>query len=270
MNSKRFALTGYPLGHTKSPEIHSALMKCAGIDGTYSCFELPPDKLSRKAEIFSLDGFNVTIPHKTNIIPLLDRVDGRAELYGAVNTVKCENGVCTGYNTDCEGFLHALEGADMSLEGDVLILGSGGVSRMFAFESALAGARLTIASRNTETAEKIKAEIKQKLGKGCEVMPLSAVGGGYDLIINGTPVGMSPNTNASPLLQEAVSKCGAVFDAIYNPPETLLLRFAKEAGIKYSNGLSMLVWQAAVAEEIWNGIKFKKEDIEGIIRQLEG
>lgn len=268
MSKKEFALIGYPLGHTKSPEIHTLLMGAAGIEGTYSCCEIPPEELPDAVELKELDGYNVTIPHKTNIIQSLDKLDKKAALFGAVNTVKNAKGKSIGYNTDCEGFLRALDGAGIELKGDVLVLGSGGVSRMFAFETVLAGANLTIAARNAASALKIKKEIKEKTKKDCRIVTLSTVSGGYDLIINGTPVGMFPNVDACPIDKAAIQSSKAVFDAIYNPEETLFIKYAREAGIKYSNGLSMLVWQAAVAEEIWNNIKFDNSVVDGIIKQI--
>ena len=268
MSKKAFALIGYPLGHTKSPAIHARLMESAGIEGEYSCCEIAPEKLADAAELKALDGYNVTIPHKTNIIPQLDKLDKKAALFGAVNTVKNHKGKSIGYNTDCEGFLRALKGAGIKLGGRVLVLGCGGVSRMFAFESVLHGADVTIAARNAEKALELKKDIKQKTKKDCRIITLSTVGGAYDLIINGTPVGMFPHGDESPLPKEVVAQAGAVFDAIYNPEETLLLRYAREAGVTHLNGLSMLVWQAAVAEEIWNGVKFDDATVGDIINQL--
>ena len=268
MSSKKFALIGYPLGHSKSPEIHARLMEAAGVEGTYECREIAPEALSEADFLSELDGYNVTIPHKTNIIQTLDKLDKRAALFGAVNTVKNFKGKSIGCNTDCEGFLRALKGADIDLKGDVLVLGSGGVSRMFAFETVLAGANLTIAARNAASALEIKKEIKEKTKKDCRIVTLSTVSGGYDLIINGTPVGMHPDVDACPIEKEAVQSSKAVFDAIYNPEETLLLKYAREAGLKYSNGLSMLVWQAAVAEEIWNDVKFDNDVVDTIIKQM--
>ncbi len=271
MDEKKFGLIGYPLGHTKSPDIHKRLMESSRVFGAYSVYEIKPENLgSEKSQkkLESLDGYNVTIPHKTAIIPLLDKLDKKAALFGAVNTVKNENGRSTGYNTDCEGFLRALRGAGIKLGGRVLVLGSGGVSRMFAFESVLHGADVTIAARNAASALAIKKELKEKTKKDCRIITLSTVGGEYDLIINGTPVGMFPNVDESPLPREIVEKAGAVFDAVYNPEETLLLKYAREAGVKGVNGLSMLVWQAAVAEEIWNGVKFDNAIVDGIIKQL--
>lgn len=268
---KNFGLTGYPLGHSLSPFIHRELMKISGIDGEYSLFEIAPENLeSGFYKLKELSGFNVTIPHKINIIPFLDSLDEKAQLFSAVNTVKT-GAQCKGYNTDCDGFLRALDGAGMSLSGDVLLCGAGGVSRMIAFEAALKDCRLTIAARNEslEKAEKLKNEILSKTGKTAEVVSYENISDGYDLIVNGTPVGMFPKTDKCVLKKDTVLKSRAVYDVIYNPDETLLLKYAKEAGIKYSNGLSMLVWQAAVAQEIWNGAQFSSDDIQKVIKLTE-
>jgi len=239
---KQFGLTGYPLGHSLSPVIHRELFKIGGINGEYNLFEISPDALKN------------------------DELDERAALFGAVNTVKPGKKL-KGYNTDCYGFLRAIKMADIDLSGNVLLCGSGGVARMFAFEAALAGCSLTIAVRDNDipSANILAEEIKNKLNKNAKVLNLKEVNESYNLIINGTPVGMHPNINACILPKEIIQKADAVFDAIYNPEETLFVKYAKEAGIKYSNGLSMLVWQAAVAEEIWNDIKFTEKDIQKVI-----
>ncbi len=268
---KHFALTGSPLGHSISPFIHTELQKRAGIIADYKLIEADKSELEScfKERLLSLDGFNVTIPHKTGIIPFLDGVSKKAELFGAVNTVAVKDGKTKGYNTDCTGFIRAIGGAGIDLDGRVLILGDGGVSRMFIFESALAGADITLAVRNTAKAEGLKRELKKKLNYDCKLTVLDGADGEYDLIINGTPVGMYPYTDKSPLSEAAVKKSKAVFDAVYNPGETLLLKYAKENSLKYLNGLSMLVWQAAAAEEIWNDVKFSGEDIDEVIRLSE-
>ncbi len=264
---KSFGLIGYPLGHSLSPVIHRELFKICGINGEYKLFEIAPDNINREfSKLTALCGFNVTIPHKINVIPFLDELDERAALFGAVNTVKTGNKL-KGYNTDCHGFLRAIQMADIDLSGNVLLCGSGGVARMFAFEAVLADCNLTIAVRDEDipAAEILAEEIKSRLNKEAEVLNLKDVKESYNLIINGTPVGMHPNINACVLPKEIIQKANAVFDAIYNPEETLLIKYAKEAGLKYSNGLSMLVWQAAVAEEIWNDVKFTENDIQKVI-----
>ncbi len=273
---KKFALTGYPLGHSMSPLIHKELFKICNMDASYALKEIAPSDLEKGiGEMKAFNGFNVTIPHKTAVIPYLDKLSDRASLFGAVNTVDNRDGVLTGYNTDCFGFLKSLEMSGITLGGNVLLCGSGGVSRMFAFESVMADADLTIAVRDAdvEAANMIKQEIWDKLEKEISVITLDEVCKGYDLMINATPVGMYPNVESSILTREQVHKCGAVFDAVYNPVQTKLLSFADEAGIKFSNGLPMLVWQAAVAQQIWFDTEFSMDDVKKVIeitkRELE-
>lgn len=269
---KKFALTGYPLGHSMSPVIHKELFRLNNIDASYELAEIDPDDFENGFEkMKEFDGFNVTIPHKIAVIQKLDGLAQRAELFGAVNTVKNDSGVLTGHNTDCYGFLRALDMAGISLEGDVLLCGSGGVSRMFAFESVLAGARLTMAVRDADidAGEQIKREIKDKLNKDVRLITLDEVDGEWDVLINGTPVGMYPNCDACILPKEKVQKAKAVFDAVYNPLETKLISYAKECSAKYSNGLPMLVWQAAVAQEIWLDVSFSMEQIRDVIELTE-
>ncbi len=268
-NIKKYALIGYPLGHSMSPIIHKELLKISSVKGEYNLAEVRTEDLeiSFNEKLKKLNGFNITIPHKINIIPYLDELAPKAKLFGAVNTVDIKENKAIGYNTDCDGFLRSLEAENIKLEGNVLICGSGGVSRMFAFESALAGAEVTLAVRDSslKAANDIKRELQEKLLKDCNIIFLSEAKGNYDLIINGTPVGMYPNVDACPLREEVIKSSKAVFDAIYNPIETKFIKYAREGGLKYINGLPMLVWQAAVAEEIWNDVKFSKNDINQVI-----
>lgn len=269
---KRFGLLGFPLGHSLSPFIHSKLFSVSNTEASYELEEIPAENLqSEMPRLMRLNGFNVTIPHKLNIIPYLDALQDKARLFGAVNTVKTDGVKSVGYNTDCEGFLRALKGANIPLSGNVLLCGAGGVSRMIAFESVLAGCRLTVAVRASgrEKAEKIRDEIFDKLGKSIDIKEYQQLSGAYDLIINGTSVGMYPNTDECVLDKQIVQSAAAVYDVIYNPAETLMLKYAAEAGIKHSNGLSMLVWQAAVAQEIWTGAEFSETDIERVIHLTE-
>lgn len=268
---KNYGLLGWPLGHSLSPVIHRELFKISNVPGEYRLYEIEPAHLESEApRLFELSGFNITVPHKIGIIPLLDGLDEKAALFGSVNTVKTGN-KNTGFNTDCLGFLRALEGAGITLGGKVLLCGNGGVARTIAFEAALANCELTIACRESgiERAKALQQEIKEKTGKSVCVCEYSGLEKGWDLIINGTSVGMLPRTNACVLDKETVQSAKAVYDVIYNPAETLLLKYAREAGIKCENGLSMLVWQAAAAQEIWNDVKFTNEDIEKVLKITE-
>lgn len=267
---KKFALIGYPLGHSLSPLIHRELMRLSGIDGTYELKEISPEDLENKMdELKKLDGFNVTIPHKMHIIPFLDKLNDRAALYGAVNTVKLDENGSLGCNTDCFGFLRALEAEEISLSGRVLICGAGGVSSMFACEAAAAGAEVTVAARNIEKAKLLADDILKKLNVKINITDFENVEKGWNLIVNGTPVGMFPHTDACVLPCDIIASADAVFDAIYNPAETVFLRCARENNVKGLNGLSMLVWQAAVAQEIWNGVSFSREQIDEVIAITE-
>lgn len=251
---KHFALIGFPLGHSMSPFIHKQLMHIAGIDGDYRLIEMKSEEIAEKLPLLKqLDGFNVTIPHKTKIIDFLSSTDENASLFGAVNTVTAST--MTGSNTDCDGFLRALKGAGIEICGDTLVLGAGGVSRMIAFECAKRS-RVTLAVRNSsvEKAEKIKLEIKEKLGKEINVCDISEIKGEYHLLVNGTPVGMYPNTQYCPVDDSVIANTQCVFDTIYNPEKTLLVKKAEEMGKKASNGMTMLVAQAARAQEIWNSL----------------
>lgn len=188
---KKFALIGYPLGHSISDIIHRELLKLKNVDGSYELIEVKQEELDTCFEnrLKILDGFNVTIPHKIKVIPFLYKLSEKAELYGSVNTVYNKNGKLIGYNTDCIGFRNSIKDEAIKLYGNVLVCGSGGVSRMFAIESVLEGADVTIAVRESslKSANDIKDEIENKFSKSCEIVLLSKVKKSYDLIINGTP-----------------------------------------------------------------------------------
>lgn len=272
----RFCLIGHPLGHSISPQIQKRLFEFSGVPGSYALKDVEPELL--KAALLpgaedglrSYDGFNITIPHKQAVIPLLDCVSPRAAKYGAVNTVKCENGKLTGYNTDAEGFLRALSGAGITLGGKVLLCGAGGVSHMLACEAIEHGCDLTVAARSAEKVKAFTAALKEKY-PDAKVKPalLKEAGLGWDLIINGTPSGMYPAfISESPVPAETAQSAAAVFDAVYNPRDTVLLKTAKQAGAKTLDGLSMLVWQAAAAQEIWMGASFAKRQIELICDEM--
>lgn len=268
---KKYGLLGFPLGHSLSPFIHKCLFEISGKQCSYELFELDEKGLSSSAaRLMELNGFNVTIPHKINIIKYLDELDEKAALFGAVNTVKTGEKT-VGYNTDCSGFMRALDSAGMELAGKVLLCGNGGVSRMIAFEAVLHGCDLTVAYRrfSESKAAVIKDEIKKKLNKEITLTEYSELSAGWDLIVNGTSAGMFPNVDVSPLEKDIVCSASAVYDVIYNPAETLFLRYARSNGINCSNGLSMLVWQAAVAQEIWMNVKFTNDEIKSVIEKTE-
>lgn len=247
---KKLGLIGYPLKHSVSPEIHKKLNK----DFDYTVIEFAPNELNDHIGFLknNLFGFNCTIPYKEKIIPFLDEMDEIATLYGAVNTVRLENGKLIGYNTDGEGLKYALKRANISLRNKrVLILGAGGVARVLAFEAAHCKAEIFIHSRTAEKAEDLIKDIKKNI-IGVNISFVNEENlTEYDIILNGTPVGMWDKINKLPVKKEVILKAKGVFDTIYNPINTALVLFAKENGINAAGGLDMLIGQAIAAQKIW-------------------
>jgi shikimate dehydrogenase len=270
--SQKYALIGHPLGHTMSPFIHNRLFELAGLDAEYTVCDIAPEQLAdaMKGELARYDGMNVTIPHKQTVIPFLDEIDARAKMYGAVNAI-CRGKTLAGYNTDCIGFLRALEADGVSLQNNrVVILGCGGVARAFAFESALAQADLTLSVRDADRAmaDVLRAEIEEKVpGARITICGLDDAQGEIGLLINATPLGMYPKTEGCSASDRLIAQSSAVFDAVYNPEETTLLRKAKASGAKAIGGMPMLVWQAVAAQEIWNPVTFSVAAVKQLIRE---
>lgn len=271
--NRNFALIGYPLGHSLSPQIHKRLFELSGKSFTYSLTEIAPEKLTDSFKTLKmLDGFNVTIPHKINVIPFCTKLHPLARRYGAVNCVKVSGDEIIGYNTDVDGFVKSVEMLGSSLLGSVCLLGCGGVGRMMAIETAYQGGKLTIAVRKSdlEVAQGVREEILRQLpdAEVC-VTTLDEIKGKFDLMINATPVGMYPNTDEAPVDKEALSCAEYLFDVIYNPVETKLMKLAKEIGVKAMGGMSMLVLQAAVAHEIWDNSGYSDENLRIIVKEME-
>ncbi len=262
----KFAVIGHPIGHSMSPYIHSRLFEISGVNAEYTMMDIAPQSLSDKfsSDLTMLNGFNVTIPHKTAIIPLLDNLSDEARLYGAVNCVRLGDSA-DGFNTDAYGFKAAIAMRGIPLEGKVLLLGSGGAARTVAYEAALSDCEVTIAARSNSGTQ-LANEIKHKTGKDIQTTDYANIYGEYDLVVNATPVGMYPDIDSSPLNKEQLCGCRSLFDAIYNPRETLLVKYAHECGMTVAEGMAMLVMQAAKAHEIWYGGSFTSEQIENVIR----
>lgn len=271
--TKRYDLIGCPLGHSLSPQIHNRLFELSGIDAEYKLTEIKPEELLGKYDYLNaLNGFNITIPHKIPIIKFCDELSEGAKRYGSVNCVKNENGKSYGFNTDVIGFVKSVEQLGATLKSRVCLLGCGGVGRMMAIEAAYQGADLTIAVRkeDVEIAKGIAAEIKAALPQNkAEVILLSEVKGGYDLVVNATPLGMYPKTENSALQKDQLQGVKYLFDAVYNPVETTLYKYAAETGVKASTGMAMLVLQAVAAHEIWDGSEYERSDIEQLIKDME-
>lgn len=249
-----------------SPFIHKRLFDLAQINAEYIKLDISPECLANeyKSTLLQLDGYNITIPHKQSIIPLIDKIDDKAKMYGSVNTVANCGGIATGYTTDPDGFLKALEAQSINIGGRVVILGCGGVARTMAYEVVLKNAPLLFAVRDEdiEIARALCDEIKSAVANASvEFCKISELCGDIKLLVNATPVGMFPKTENQPVPDAVISRCESVFDAVYNPLETVLIQKARANGSNAVGGMSMLVWQAVVAHEKWDGSVYDKAEI---------
>ena len=270
---KHYGLLGFPLKHTMSPPIHQRLFELEGVsDFDYTLKEYSPEDLGEKiGDVLALDGFNITIPHKVEIIKYIDELADSAKRYNSVNCVVKKDGKYIGYNTDCDGFLRSLEAAGAGLDGTVLQCGCGGVGRMIAIEAVRHGARLTVSVPEgfEDTVEPVREYARANgFSDDIKVVHPDEIEGGFDLLINASPVGMFPKIENCPVSEEIIKNCGFVFDVIYNPERTKLMQIAENHGIKTCGGMAMLVWQAVVAHEIWSGAKYNDSDIAKLISDM--
>lgn len=258
---------GCPVEHSFSPPMQNAAIKELGLDLVYVPFKVAPQDLEaavRGAAALGLTGFNVTIPHKEAIIPLLDELDEEARLVGAVNTVVYRRGKLVGYTTDGYGFLKALseEAAFDPTGKECLILGAGGAARSICISLGRSkAATLTIANRTKPRAERLAAEVARLTGVKSMALPLSGPAlqdavGNCHLLVNATSYGMYPKHECPPIIAEDwLSPSTIVCDIVYNPIETSLLRAARRRGCSVVNGCGMLVHQGARSLELWTGCR---------------
>ena len=257
-------LIGDPVEHTMSPAMHNAAFNKLGLDYAYVAFRVKAAELDKAIEgirALNMRGLNVTIPHKVAVMKLLDKLDLMAEKIGAVNTIVNDDGVLTGYNTDATGFLQPLLEKSTELKGkEVAILGAGGASRGISFILAERGANLTIVNRDSSRAADLAGRISQTFGSKAIALSLThdnlaKVLKAVDVVVNATPVGMSPSVGESPVPAGLLRPGLVVYDIVYNPVKTGLLREAEAAGAETISGIDMLVWQGALAFEKWTGKK---------------
>ncbi|MDP4117813.1 MAG: shikimate dehydrogenase [Bacillota bacterium] len=268
---KHFAVLGYPIGHSLSPALHNEIFDMKGLDCSYEALLMPSENLAE--EFFMLSkkyaGFNLTIPLKEKVIPLLDKIDPFAKTLGSVNTVKCTENGTIGYSTDMAGFMRSMDANGINLtKKKVLIIGGGGVARVIAFACAENLCDITIALRNTSKSAPLLKEIKTRFGINAAVVPIDDISGSFDLLLQCTPVGMFPHPDFCPVSDKVIGNCKVVFDTIYNPFETLIIKKAAQLGVKTVNGLEMLVYQGLVSQEIWLGLEFSKAETDHLIALL--
>jgi len=255
-------IIGDPVEHSVSPAMHNAAFSHLNLNYVYLPFHVSKENLPGAiAGIRSLNfkGVNITVPHKSAVIPYLDEIDTLAEGIGAVNTIVNENRILRGYNTDAPGFLHMLllEGIDPS-QKKIAILGAGGAAKAIAFILADKGSRLTILNRHLERAEKLAGAIlhtfrKDVVARELNEKNLRVTLEDSEILINTTSVGMFPHSTEILVPPDMLRSGLTVIDIIYNPPKTRLLVEAEKRGLKTINGVDMLVAQGAIAFNLWTG-----------------
>jgi shikimate dehydrogenase len=260
--TKVCAVIGDPIEHSFSPQIHNAAFQHLKLDYTYVAFRVSEKNLEDALigiRALGIHGLNVTMPLKTKIIPHLDELDPDAEAIGAVNTILNTKGKLIGYNTDGLGAFSALKANNCYLKNKkILILGAGGASRAISYTLAKDAHEVVILNRTIERARKIAHDLHKIFGEKIRQRKLDEEAlekelNDTDILINATPLGMYPYENQTPVNRKFLRSDLTIFDLVYNPPETKLLREAKAIGAKTVNGVAMLVHQGAASFEILTG-----------------
>jgi shikimate dehydrogenase len=265
----RLGLIGFPLEHSLSPVLHSAALQACGLQGTYSLFPIKREDtrglntLLNQVRTGELNGLNITIPHKQNIIRFLDELTPLARTVGAVNTIYLKDGNLIGDNTDALGFLNDLKNIYQEskalewkkaggIDKFALILGAGGAARAVAYTLMNTGWTITVAARRIEQAKDLaNSHLNVSQFDRFHITPILST---VHLIVNTIPLGMYPKINASPWIEGLeFPKNAVLYDLIYNPPETFLVQQARAAGLHAITGTGMFVEQAALAFKLWTG-----------------
>jgi shikimate dehydrogenase len=269
-NTRLVGLVGWPVEHSLSPAMHNAAFQALGMDWRYVPLPVPPDQVGaaiRGLGALGVDGVNVTVPHKQAVIPHLNSVTPRVQQLGAVNTIVIGRGadgpaVLSGFNTDDKGFIRALrEGGFEPTDCRALVLGAGGSARAIVFGLIWSGATsIVVLNRTLERAEALVADLKSHfpdttLKAASLTSPvLEEHAASADLLVNTTSLGMWPHVKDSPWPESLpFPQQLTVFDLVYRPRQTRLLQQAETAGAPTVDGLGMLLYQAALAFEMWTG-----------------
>ena len=264
--TKVCGVIGDPVRHTLSPAMHNAAIAELGIDYAYVAFHVKTHGLCAAVEgmrALGMRGLNVTIPHKIAVVQFLDELDPLARDIGAVNTIVNDEGKLTGYNTDAAGFLQSLRATGFELKNKtVVLLGAGGAARATGFALAQAGSRITLLNRKATLSKAaiLSGNLERVSGSKVRAMELNTanlktVMVEADLLVNATSAGMEPSVNETAVPTDLLKPGITVFDVVYTPYETRLLKDATGRGCTVISGLEMLVRQAALALELWTGKK---------------
>jgi len=264
--TRLIAILGDPVSHSLSPAMHNAAFAAHGLDYAYVPLRVRAADVKPAVEALRLFGFrgaNVTLPHKQAVIPFLDSLSETSRLMGAVNTIVNEDGRLTGTTTDGQGFLEGFREAGHSFTGKtVAVIGNGGSARTIAFALALEGRpeRVVLAARDVEKSRRLVAEIGGKLGEAAakrfEAVALAdypLAKDGVEILVNTTPIGMTPDVERSPLPAGALAGSKVAYDIVYVPEKTRFLRDAEAQGLRAVGGLGMLVHQGRASFKLWTG-----------------
>lgn len=282
-----FGLIGWPLDHSLSPRIHQAALQALNLEGTYHLFPISPRENGFLGDVVArlrsadLDGLNVTIPYKRQIVPLLDSLTPAAKSIGAVNTIFKKGDQLVGENTDAPGFYQDLSALldrnpgriALQAQPQALILGAGGAARAVAYALVRHGWRVTLAARRLNQAQDMVIELQSaaSMAPGKSAVPylhalplqaqaLAPLVETLSLIVNATPLGMGRHVQQSPWPANVpFPHPAALYDLVYNPAQTVLMRSARAHGLLTANGRGMLVEQAALAFEIWTGKRASRQ-----------
>ena len=267
-------LIGDPVEHSVSAAMHNAAFEAMHLDYVYLPFKVSRDMLIAAINgmrALNIRGLNVTIPHKVAVIPFLDKLDSLSSKIGAVNTIVNDNGFLTGYNTDAEGFIRPLLEKDIETAGKhVLIVGAGGAARAVAFALMDKGAKLVLINRSTEKAKELANQLSNHFSGTVEAVALNIRNlekamQSTEIVVNTTSIGMGAGASETPVPSQFLRKGIILYDVVYNPMRTRLLREAESAGAVTIGGADMLAWQGALSFEKWTGkrapIELMKQEV---------
>lgn len=246
-----YAVFGNPVDHSLSPTMHNKAFAETGFNGVYLAFRvIDIDAAMAAVRAIGIRGVSVTIPHKIAVMRSLDEIDDQARRIGAVNTVVNRGGRLYGYNSDGQGAVRALMEKTAVQGANVAVIGAGGAARAIGFNIVDKGGRVTIINRSIQKGEGLAKDL------GADYKPLSGLKHiNADVLINTTPVGMSPQIGDLPLSPELLRKDMLVMDIVYNPVQTALLKHAQRIGCRTIDGVAMFIYQGAFQFKLWTGIE---------------